>query len=107
MREILSDDSRRGGTMSGAQEIISLIKKRQNIEEYRELNWKGSFADYIDIVISDPKVVRTAFQRIYDMIVSHGVEEYTEYKKKIIRYKFFDDVEGGGVDAIYGLEVPL
>jgi serine protein kinase len=58
-------------------------------------------------VESNPAVVRTAYQRIYDMIMSYGTEDYTEHKKKIIRYKFFDDVENEGQDAVYGLEIPL
>src|SRR2546428_3574694 len=32
-----------------------------------------------------PKVTRTAFQRMYDMILSKGTREYYEYKKKIDR----------------------
>ena len=93
--------------MSGADEIISLIESKQNIGEFQELNWRGSFEDYLNEVIARPKVARTAFQRVYDMIMSHGVEEYTENKQKVIKYKFFDDIAGGGVDAIYGLEIPL
>jgi serine protein kinase len=93
--------------MSGAQEIISLVRSKQNLDTYRELNWRGTFEEYLDIVMEDPRVVRSAFQRVYDMIVSHGTEEYEEYKKKIVRYKFFEDVEGGGEDAVFGLEVPL
>jgi serine protein kinase len=93
--------------MLGAKDIISLIESKQDIEEFRELNWKGSFEDYLGIVIQNPSVVRSAFQRIYDMILSHGVEDFTEYKKKVNKYKFFDDIENGGVDAIYGLENSL
>ncbi|HEX5131156.1 MAG TPA: serine protein kinase [Candidatus Krumholzibacteria bacterium] len=93
--------------MGAANEIISLIRSRQNVEQFQQLNWKGSFDEYLDIVISNPRVTRTAFQRIYDMIVSHGVEEYSEHKRKIVRYRFFDDVENGGADAIYGLEQSL
>jgi serine protein kinase len=93
--------------MSGANDIISLIQARQDTEEFQQLNWKGTFEEYLGIVMSNPAVVRTAYQRIYDMIVSHGTEEYTEHKRKVVRYKFFDDVENGGRDAVYGLEIPL
>ncbi len=93
--------------MKDAVEIISLIKAKQDTESYQELNWRGTFEDYLGVVISDPAIARTAFQRIYDMILSHGVEEYTEYKKRIIKYKFFDDVQDSGQDAIYGLEQAL
>ena len=93
--------------MGAANEIISLIRSKQNVTEFQQLNWKGTFDDYLDLVIRNPRVTRTAFQRIYDMIVSHGVEEYSEHKRKTLRYRFFDDVEHSGADAIYGLEQPL
>jgi serine protein kinase len=93
--------------MLEAKDIIGLIESKQDIREFRELNWKGTFEEYINLVIAQPNVARTAFQRIHDMIVSHGVEEFTEHKKKIIKYRFFDDVQSGGVDAIYGLENSL
>ncbi|MFH1755737.1 MAG: serine protein kinase [Candidatus Latescibacterota bacterium] len=93
--------------MAIVNDIMSLIKNNQDMEAFQELNWKGTFEDYMNIVVADPRVVRTAFQRIYDMILTHGVETYTEHKKKVSRYKFFDDVQDGGVDAIYGLEIAL
>ncbi len=93
--------------MGSATEIISLIRTRQDVNQFQRLNWKGTFEDYLDVVAKQPRVTRTAFQRMYDMIVSHGVEEYTEHKQKISRYKFFDDAENGGADAIYGLEQPV
>ncbi len=93
--------------MSGANDIISLIQSRQNTEEFQLLNWKGSFEDYLGIIMQDPAVVRTSYQRIYDMIMSHGTEEYTEHKRKVVRYKFFDDIENDGADAVYGLDLAL
>jgi serine protein kinase len=93
--------------MASANDIISLIQSRQDTEEFQQLNWKGTFEDYLSIVTSNPAVVRTSYQRIYDMIMSYGTEEYTEHKRKIVRYKFFDDVENEGADAVYGLELPL
>src|SRR5881409_3975557 len=41
------------------------------------------------------------------MILTKGTREYYEYKKKIIHYNFFDDKEHGGIDAIFGLDIPL
>jgi serine protein kinase len=93
--------------MGVATEIITLIRTRQDVSEFQRLNWKGTFEDYLDLVIRNPQITRTAFQRMYDMIMSHGVEEYTEHKRRILRYRFFDDAENNGADAIYGLEQPL
>ncbi len=93
--------------MSSGTEIISLIQSKQDVNEFERMNWNGSFQEYLDIVFEDPRVARTAYQRIYDMILSYGTEEYTEHKRKIIRYRFFDDVDNDGRDAVYGLEGPL
>ncbi len=83
------------------------VRSRQQRELFQELNWSGSFEEYVNIVLEQPQVTRTAFQRIYDMILSHGVEEYVEFKKKINRYRFFDDPFENGADGIFGLEVAL
>ncbi|MDQ3264577.1 MAG: serine protein kinase [Myxococcota bacterium] len=86
---------------------VSKIAAYQDRQQYAELNWEGSFEDYLQLVRQNPKVTRTAFQRIYDMILSHGKTEYIDNKKKLIRYNFFSDERHGGKDAIFGLDVPL
>ncbi|MDD5306607.1 MAG: serine protein kinase [Deltaproteobacteria bacterium] len=86
---------------------IERIAGLHNVEEYRELNWSGTFEDYLDIVRRRPEVTRTAFQRIYDMIVGQGTEEYLDTKKRIIRYRFFERDNVGGKDAIFGLDIAL
>jgi len=87
--------------------MVGRIAKLQNTDEYRELHWSGTFDDYLDIVRERPEVTRTAFQRVYDMVVSRGTEEYLDTKKKIVKYKFFEQDMVGGKDAIYGLDIPL
>ncbi len=56
---------------------------------------------------SDPRITRNAFQRIYDMIMSYGAEEFIDAKKRLIRRKFFGDMTFDQDDAIFGLEIPL
>lgn len=97
----------RNSDKRNADQLISLIGGFQNVDEYKKLNWEGTFADYLDIIQGNPRVTRNAFQRLYDMILSHGVEEFYEYKEKIVKYKFFDDPIDDGKDAVYGLERPL
>jgi serine protein kinase len=87
--------------------IVSLVQKMHDKDTFLDLNWTGTFQDYLDLVCGNPKVARSAFQRIYDMVLSHGYEEYVDNKKKIIRYNFFKDERYGGKDAIFGLDVPL
>jgi serine protein kinase len=90
--------------MSNGKAIVDMVQDLQDTKSYLDLNWEGRFEDYLEIVLKTPRVTRTAFQRIYDMILSYGFEEYTEARKKMTRYKFFSEPELAGSDAIYGLE---
>jgi hypothetical protein len=84
--------------MSYHSEITELIEKYTRESAYQELHWEGSMAEYLQILGESPAILRNAFQRIYDMIVSYGVEEYTENKEKLVRYKFFSDPDNDGED---------
>jgi serine protein kinase len=92
---------------SGAINFQSLIQDWQGTQRYRDLNWAGSFDDYLALVRQTPKVTRNAFQRIYDMIVERGTEDYIDVKKQVVRYRFFDDADNDGKDAVFGLDIPL
>ncbi len=87
--------------------LVSQIASLQDYKEYEDLNWEGSFEEYLHLVRKNPRVTRNAFQRAYDMILAHGQEEYIDNKKKLVRYKFFKDEAHGGQDAVYGLDVAL
>ena len=71
--------------------LISLVDKRLDSTHFREQHWEGSFWEYLDIVIEHPSVGRNAFQRVYDMVLSYGSENYTQFKQEYIRYHFFAD----------------
>jgi serine protein kinase len=90
--------------MSTGSDLISLIANRQNLEDYQRKHWTGSFAEYLDVLRRDPNVARSAYQRLYDMITSKGTEEIVVNKDKVVRYKFFEDPDNNGEDAIFGLE---
>src|SRR2546426_364833 len=92
---------------SGDMGLVSRIAALQDKTSFKELHWDGTFEDYLKIVRENPRVTRTAFQRIYDMILSHGNTEYIDNKKRLIRYHFFHGEPNGGRDAVYGLDVPL
>jgi serine protein kinase len=93
--------------MSRGSEIISLVSERQDREQFRRKNWVGTFEQYLDIVREHPEVTRTAYQRLYDMILSYGVETTERNREKESHYKFFDDPDNDGHDAVFGLGVPL
>jgi serine protein kinase len=80
-------------------DLNSLIKEWQTGQKYQDLTWSGSFSDYLNLIKANPKVTRNAFQRMYDMVIEKGKTDYTEFKKPIVRYKFFDDAENDGRDA--------
>src|ERR1051326_2405245 len=70
--------------------ILTDLRQQQNLNEYRKKHWEGSFEEYLDIVREHPEVTRSAYQRLYDMIMSHGTEEAYEQKEKVTKYKFFN-----------------
>ena len=69
--------------MATGSDLIAMIASRQNLADYQKKHWHGTFAEYLDIVRDDPKVTRTAYQRVYDMILSHGTEETVVNKEKV------------------------
>jgi serine protein kinase len=95
------------GQMEQQDNIVSAISQLRDTEKFREQYWTGSFEEYLDIVRENPDVARSSYQRLYDMIISHGTEEYTRNREDIIHYKFFDDPFDDGRDAIFGLDESL
>ncbi|MDH3627168.1 MAG: serine protein kinase [Acidobacteriota bacterium] len=93
--------------MAVAENIIARAREALDLDSYRAQNWSGTFSDYLDMVRDDPRIARTAFERMYDMILAGGTREYVDNKKKITHYNFFDDATQDGGDAIYGLDIPL
>ncbi|HEX3998102.1 MAG TPA: serine protein kinase [Pirellulales bacterium] len=93
--------------MSGGREIISFVAQRQDLNQFRRKNWEGTFEEYLDLVAADPAVTRNAFERVYDMLMSYGTSVYEVGREKRVRYKFFDDPDDGGRDAVFGLDSPL
>lgn len=87
--------------------IIDKIRTWQDQSAFRERHWEGTFAEYLDIVRERPEVARSAFQRLYDMILSYGTETYEQNRETIIHYNFFDDPIGDGRDAVFGLDKTL
>lgn len=93
--------------MATASAILDGLRSQLNTSEYKKLHWEGTFSDYLNMVIETPGITRTAYQRLYDMILSHGTDDVYENKDKITRFKFFTDFAARHGDAIYGLDRPL
>src|ERR1700733_5889121 len=92
---------------STGKAILAALRPQLNLGDYRKKHWEGSFDEYLDIVREHPEVTRTAYQRLYDMILSHGTEQVYEQKEKITRYKFFTEYAARHTAAVSGLDRPL
>ncbi len=93
--------------MTAPNPLLEKFQKKYFDKEYRALTWTGSFPDYLELVKKNPAIIRTSYQRLYDMILSFGTVEYEDSRKKMTHYKFFDDPIENGKDAIFGLDAYL
>jgi serine protein kinase len=82
---------------------LSELTKSFNREKFRALNEEMSFDEYLNRVWEYPKTIRTAYQRLYDMIMAGGTSQYTRYRKTYNKYHFFDSPE----IPIFGLDDTL
>lgn len=74
--------------------VNDFLKRSEDIKtKNQELQWKGTFADYLEIAIKQLNISSLSHARIYNMILNNGV--VTNENKK--QYKFFND-------ELYGLD---
>ena len=90
-----------------SNDLMHVIASKQDADEYKALHWEGSFQEYLDILVKDPRVTRNAYQRLYDMIISYGSEEVTQYRERVTHYRFFSDPISQGRDGVFGLDRSL
>ena len=93
--------------MSTGQSLLSSLRTDADLQTYGDLHQTMTFAEYLELVAEQPDVTRTAYQRLYDMVMSHGVEEPYENKERLARYKFFTEYAARHGDSVYGLDRPL
>ncbi len=93
--------------MATSHAILESIRSTIDLNDYRKLHWEGSFDDYLNVILDKPGVTRTAYQRLYDMILGHGTEDVYENKEKLTRFKFFTEFATRHGDGVYGLDRPL
>ncbi|MFT7486589.1 MAG: serine protein kinase, partial [Candidatus Paceibacteria bacterium] len=86
--------------------LLDLVQIENEAERFSALTWEGSFEEYLQLVDENPLLIRNAWQRLYDMIRSHGSEE-PEFPGAPRRWGLFQDPLGGGRDAIFGLDEPM
>ncbi len=88
-------------------DLASLIDSRIDRTKFGQVHWEGTFFDYLAIAERNPSVLRNAYQRVFDAVMSHGAERYRLFKRDCIRYHFFSDPFDQGADAIFGLDSAL
>lgn len=70
---------------------LSKVIGRFDRDKFRVLNTEMSFAQYLDECYKNPKLVRNAWQMIWDMVLSKGTSQIEEYRKTYTHYNFFDN----------------
>lgn len=89
---------------SNSNSLFGFLQEHFDTDEFVKLSWKGSFAEYLDLVRSNPHVLHNSWGRLYRMIISKGYEDVILFKKKVRKYKFFSE----NTDfPIFGLEEQL
>ena len=90
-RTMIMRDLKDGREGSHAEDITMKLKNYKNrLEEIKE---EISFKEYLDKVIANPNLAALAHERIFNMIMSHGLDEDGNYR-------FFDN-------ELFGLEEQL
>jgi serine protein kinase len=89
------------------RDLMAAVETRLDRRRFQDQHWTGTFWEYLDICAANPGVVRNAYQRLFDAIMTHGRESYRAFKKDIVRYHFFSDPFDQGQDAIFGLDLAL
>ena len=78
--------------MTRTKNLSSLLKSTTD-KNFQDLHWTGSFDEYLSIVDDQPLVTRNSYQRMYDMIMSYGTEDYRYCKQSGTKYKFFSTIK--------------
>lgn len=85
------------------KDALQRLSSKFDREKFRKINEEMSFSEYLNLVYDRPRLARTAYQYLYDMIVSKGSRKIERYRKTYIRYKFFDSADM----PIFGLDETL
>lgn len=79
-----------------ASDFLRQIEEQRRLE--KQIIWEGTFREYLEIVQQNPKVANLAHARVYDMIISAGVEERGDGQPR--EYQFF-------TSELFGMERTL
>lgn len=74
-----------------------------NKSQYLALHQELSYNEFLTLALKKPRVLRDAFQYVYDMIMEKGVETFERFRTTYTRYNFFLESEC----PVFGIEEPL
>lgn len=89
--------------------LIDIIGS-DSAKDFNKYQEEMGFFEYLERLHTDARPARTAFQRLYDMVMSAGTERMKEFGDELEIYNFFCPKNSEGrptEDAIFGLERPL
>lgn len=69
------------------------ILTKFNASRFKKLHEEMTWDDYLIKVVNNPWLAYSAYQRLYNMIISKGVDKFERYRKTVTHYRFFDDRE--------------
>ena len=87
-----------------AETLLGILQDNFDQKKFHKLTWTGGFNDYLNLVSENPAIISSAWMRMYNMIMSKGVEDVVLFKKKYKKYGFFGNHPEF---PIFGLEGPL
>lgn len=85
---------------SESSSFLVQLSKKFNKDEYEKLHEQIGFHEYLDKVIANPKIAALAHERVYNMIMSHGVDYKEVNGEKLPVYKFFEGSLFGIEDSV-------
>ena len=69
--------------------MLNLVSRLEAFRaEEQQLAWHGTFKEYFDLVIENPRIARLSHARVYDMLMAPGSETLPNGDKQ---HAFFSD----------------
>ena len=88
---------------SAKKGLFDSLSQKFDRARFVKLNETMTFGEYLEKIVQNPLPTLSAYQRLYDMILSKGVERFRRYNRTLTRYKFFSEHKEC---PIFGLEGP-
>ncbi|MBW7875914.1 MAG: protein prkA [Candidatus Cloacimonetes bacterium] len=95
--------SKAGTDKPAAVEFLKQVTSKYTSTEYQRLHERISFREYIEKVVKHPQIAALSHERVYNMVMSHGVETREINGETLVVYKFFENKLFGIEDSIYAL----